>query len=165
MRHLTASLVLLLGLAAPAAARAGVYSDDLSRCLVAHTAEADQIVLAQWIYGIMSVHPDVASIARVDDGARERTSKQVARIFETLLTASCRDETARAMRYEGSEALGHSFEMLGKIAMQTLLGNPKVAAESQAFVRYMDQDKLKAVVGAAAAAAPAAPEAPAAQTP
>ena len=161
MRHPALPFALFLSLATPMVASAGVYSDDLSRCLVSHTREADQIAMAQWIFGIMSVHPDVSTIAKVDDAARTRSSKQVAQIFQALLTETCRDETAKAMKYEGSEALGHSFEMLGKIAMQTLLGNPKVAAESQAFVKYMDDAKLKAVMAPVPAAEPAPPAAPA----
>ncbi|NUS38910.1 MAG: hypothetical protein HOQ02_07795, partial [Lysobacter sp.] len=129
MRNLALPALLLLGLATPMAAKAGVYSDDLSRCLVSHTREADQIVMAQWIFGIMSVHPDVSSIAKVDDAARTTNSKKMALIFQTLLTESCKDETAKEVKYEGTEALKNSFEVVGKIAMQTLLGNPKVAAE------------------------------------
>lgn len=158
MRNLVLPVALLLGLAAPLAARAGVYSDDLSRCLVSHTQEADQIVMAQWIFGIMSVHPDVSAIARVDEAARTEASKKMAQIFQSLLTESCRDETAKAVKYEGPEALRNSFKVLGEIAMQTLLGNPKVAAESQAFVKYLDEARLKAVVAPqkdAPAAAPA----------
>ena len=158
MRKLVLPVALLLALATPMAARAGVYSDDLSRCLVANTHDADQIVLAQWIFGIMSVHPDVAPIAKVDDATRVAMSKKVASLFQTLLTDSCRNETTQAMKYEGVEALKGSFELLGKIAMNTLMGDPKVAAETQAFVQYLDEAKLKAVMAPqkdAPAAAPA----------
>ncbi|HSR65562.1 MAG TPA: hypothetical protein VLM17_08185 [Xanthomonadaceae bacterium] len=146
MRNLVLPFAVLFGLATPLAAQAGVYSDDLSRCLVSHTQEADQIAMAQWIFGMMSVHPDVSAIARVDDAARTGTSKKMASIFQTLLTESCKEETAKAVKYEGAEALKNSFEVLGKIAMQTLMGNPKVAAESQAFMKYVDEAKLTAVV-------------------
>jgi hypothetical protein len=70
----------------------------------------------------------------------------MARIFETLLTDACRDETAKAVKYEGAEALKGSFKVLGEIAMNTLVTNPKVAAESQAFAQYLDEAKLKAVM-------------------
>ena len=146
MRILALPLALLLGLATPMAAHDGVYGDDLSRCLVANTREADQIVMAQWIFGIMSAHPDVAAVAKVDEAARTETSKKMAQVFQTLLTESCRDETAKAVKYEGPEALKDSFKVLGEIAMKTLMTNPKVAAESQAFVKYVDEDKLKAVM-------------------
>lgn len=146
MRHPVLTIVFLLGLAMPMAARAGVYGDDLSRCLVSHTKEDDQIVMAQWIFGIMSVHPNVSAIATVDEEARTGTTKKMAQIFQTLLTESCRDETAKAMKYEGSQALNESFKMLGGIAMKTLLANPKVEAEAQAFAKYLDEAKLKAVM-------------------
>ena len=148
---------LLLGLATPVAAKAGVYSDDLSRCLVSHTREDDQIAMAQWIFGMMSAHPDVAAIAKVDDAARIATAKKMAQIFQTLLTESCRDETSKAMKYEGAEALKNSFQVLGQIAMQTLMSNPKVSAESQAFMSYLDEAKMKAVLAPQKDAPVAAP--------
>lgn len=146
MRNIALPLVLVLGLATPVAARAGIYSDDLSRCLVSHTRDEDQIVMAQWIFGIMSAHPSVSAIATVDEAARTETSKKMAQIFQTLLTESCRDETAKAMKYEGADSLKSGFKVLGEIAMQTLIADPKVTAESQAFVKYVDEAKLKAVL-------------------
>jgi hypothetical protein len=51
------------------------------------------------------------------------------------------------MKYEGSQALGSSFKVLGEIAMTTLMGDPAVAAQLKDFVQYLDEDKIKAVLG------------------
>lgn len=146
MRILALPLALMLGLATPMAANAGIYSDDLSRCLVAHTGQQDQIVMARWIFGVMAAHPGVSAIAKVDDAARTANSRTTAQLFQTLLTESCKDETAKAVKYEGADALKTSFKVLGEIAMQTLLADPKVTAESQAFAQYIDEAKMKAVM-------------------
>ena len=157
MRTLALPLALMLGLATPMAANAGVYSDDLSRCLVSHTGEQDQIVMAQWIFGVMAAHPSVAAVARIDDASRIATSKKMAQLFQTLLTESCKDETTKAVKYEGTDALKTSFKVLGEIAMQTLLAEPKVTAESQAFAQYLDEAKLKAVMAPGKSEAATAP--------
>lgn len=140
-----AALVLASTMAIPGTARAGIYSDDLSRCLVAKTSDDDKILLAKWIFTVISVHPSAASMATISDASRTEVSVGTAGIFEALLTDSCRDESAKAVKYEGTAALGESFKVLGEIAMTTLLADPRVEAESQNFIKHVDEAKLKAV--------------------
>lgn len=143
--RLTSLFVVFAAMLIPSTATAGIYSDDLSRCLVAKTSDGDKILLAKWIFTVISVHPSAALIANISDGDRTEVSRQAARTFEVLLTESCKDEAAKAVKYEGTVALGASFKVLGEIAMTTLLADPKVAAESQNFIKYVDEAKLKAV--------------------
>jgi hypothetical protein len=128
-------------------ARAGVYGDDLAKCLLSKTSDEEKIALAQWIFSIISVHPSVASIATVSDEGRTQASKKTALVFQQLLTDSCKDETTKAVKYEGTDAIKGSFKVLGEIAMNTLLTDPKVSAESQKFVEFMDEKKLNTVFG------------------
>lgn len=129
----------------PGPAVAGVYGDDLARCLVETTSDSEKVMLAQWIYTVISVHPSAAALAEVSDADRTAVARQAGKVFETLLTDSCREQTAKVVKYEGADALGDSFKVLGEIAMTTLLTNPVVAAESQSFVKYVDEAKLNAV--------------------
>ncbi|WP_242108647.1 hypothetical protein [Luteimonas aquatica] len=144
--------MLLIGtMLLPRTAEAGIYSDDLAKCLVARTSDDEKMSLAKWIFSVISAHPGVASIATVDDASREAASRDTAAIFEKLLTESCKEQTTLAMKYEGTAALKASFKVLGEIAMTSLLTEPKVAAESQGFVKFMDEAKLKTVFGEAQA--------------
>ena len=131
----------------PMRAHAGVYGDDLAKCLVEKTSDSDQVLLAQWIYTVMSVHPSAASLAKVSEADRTVVAKKASKVFETLLTESCKEQTVKAVKYEGTEELGNSFKVLGGIAMKTLMSDPAVAAESQNFVQYVDEKKIKAVLG------------------
>ncbi|MGQ4660733.1 hypothetical protein [Lysobacter sp. F6437] len=130
-------------------AEAGIYSDDLSRCLVTHTSDEEKIVLAQWIFTVIAVHPSVASMTSISESTKSDVSKQTAEILQELLTESCKDETVQAVKYEGSSALESSFEVLGEIAMTALLADPKVAAESGSFIKYIDEAKIEAAFDAA----------------
>jgi len=140
----TASLSLLF-LLSPQRAIAGVYGDELSKCLVEHTSDDDKIVLTQWIYAIMSVHPSAAALAEVAEADRNAVAKKAGGVFENLLTMACKDSTTKAVRYEGIETLKSSFNVLGQIAMTTLMTHPKVSAESENFVKFVDLAKVKAV--------------------
>ena len=144
-KHLLAFLVAVLATLAPAVAHGGIYSDGLARCLVERTSDEDKILLARWVFTVIAVHPGVVSLAAVDEREKGEVVEGTAELFETLLTESCRDEASKAVRYEGPEALGGSFRVLGEIAMTTLLSHPGVQAETQNFTKFVDLPKLEAV--------------------
>lgn len=144
---LTAVVLALAAVLSPGPAKAGIYGDELAKCLVERTTDGDKILLAQWIFTVISVHPSAASIADIHDADRERVARQAGKVFETLLAESCSGQTVKAVKYEGSDAIGGSFKVLGEIAMTTLLADPKVAAESQNFIKYVDEAKLKTALG------------------
>lgn len=131
----------------PHAAKAGVFSDELSKCLVQHTSDDDKIALTRWIFVVMAAHPSNASIVTVDEPTRMQVSRKTAELFQRLLTASCRQQTADAMKYEGTAALTDGFKTLGGVAMTTVLSNPEVAKEASSYVKYMDMDEIKRVLG------------------
>ena len=141
--RIAAVAVVAVASLAPATGHAGVYSDDLSKCLVARTSDEDKVLLAKWIFTVISAHPSTASLATIDEVEKVETAKGAGKLFETLLTASCHDETVKAVKCEGSPALGASFKVLGEIAMNTLLNDPKVQAESENFMQYVDLKKLE----------------------
>ncbi len=131
----------------PQAATAGVFSDDLSKCLVQHTSDEDKIALTQWIFVVIAAHPNNASIATVDESTRAQVSRKTAELFQRLVTVSCRQQTADAMKYEGSAALTDGFKTLGGVAMSTVLTNAEVAKAASSYVNFMDMDEIKRVLG------------------
>lgn len=93
LRTTTAGLALaLLALLGSTSAQAGPYADDLAKCLVRSTGDADKRVLVKWIFATVALHPDVADIAAVSPAQRTELTRGTARIFETLITSSCRTE-------------------------------------------------------------------------
>ena len=134
---LTFLAIALAALSIPSPAEAGVFGDDLSKCLVEKTSDTDRLVLAQWIFTVMSVHPSAALLAKVSDADRTSVAKKAGKVFETLLTDSCKVQTAKAVKYEGSDTLKGSFKALGEIAMNSILSNPRVSEETIAAARQM----------------------------
>lgn len=142
---LLAAVLTAAALLAPATTHAGVYSDSLARCLVERTTDDDKVLLARWIFTVISAHPSAATLATIDETQKVATARGTGELFETLLTGSCREETMKAVRYEGTQALNASFKVLGEIAMNTLMTDPAVQAESANFMPYVDEEKLGAV--------------------
>jgi hypothetical protein len=149
-------LGLTLGLTG--AARAGIYTDDLSKCLVKATTQADRVELMTWIFEAMSAHPAVRSLSTVTDAQREVANRRAAGLMQRLLTEDCRPQTVDAVRYESMGAIQQSFMVLGQVAMGGLMQDPTVAQNMQKLGTYLDGGKFAALAKDAGIAGPPAPK-------
>jgi hypothetical protein len=146
---LRAVLSALAGLAFSLSAHAGLYADDLSRCLVEKTTPEDKNTLVRWVISTTTLHPAVAPIASVSDDTRVRINRETARIFERLLTESCLEQTRQAVRVEGAAAIQAGFQTLGQVAMAELFAHPKVAAALGELDSHIDTNRLRDALDAA----------------
>lgn len=138
-------------LAGAAALPAGVYTDDLSKCLVESTTEQDRVGLVRWMFVAASAHPAVRPISNVTEADLDAANKGMAELVVRLLTESCRDAARKAVQYEGTSTFEASFEVLGGVAGQELFGSPEVAAALAGLEKHMDGQRLAEVLGPAAA--------------
>jgi hypothetical protein len=136
-------LVVLASFAAPA--HAGPFGDEMAKCLVRTTSEADKTVLIQWIFAAMASHPDVSALSHVSAQKGEELHKDVANLFVTLVTQRCKAETEQAVKFEGPEALKKSFEVLGQVAMQGIMSDPAVATYIGGLQKHVDTKKIEKV--------------------
>ena len=143
------AISLSLSVVSSAPVVAGVYSDELAKCLVRETTDADRTFLVKWIFASASVHPAVKSISSVSDADRTALNKTVAKLVERLLTESCKNETQNSLKYEGPTALQPSFEVLGAVAGRGLLSDPAVFKSMTEFASYLDKQKFEAIFGPA----------------
>lgn len=154
------TVAVLAGAAAPPAG-AGVYSDDLAKCLVASTTTRDQTDLVRWIFATAALHPGVSSIAAVSAEQRTAMARTVAELFERLLTESCRSQFAAAMQNEGNQTIEAAFQVLGQVAMRALMADPAVGKGFDEIDIFLHKEKIEA----AAKPATPAPATPAPATP
>jgi hypothetical protein len=146
MRRLAAALALLLALWTPASlAHAGVYTDDLTKCLVKHTGDADRTAFLVWMFSSMSVHPAVQGYSKINDAQREELSKHAAVLLQRLMTEDCRTDTVAALKYEGASAIEASFNVLGQVAMRDLMSDPAVRKGFELLGSQMDIAKFEAL--------------------
>lgn len=147
MRKSVAAVAASLALWAPAAfAHAGVYTDDLTRCLVKATTPADQTDLIVWVFSAISVHPAIKSFSVLTEDQRVAYDKKMAALMTRLLTVDCKTETATAVKYEGAEAISTAFGAVGEAAFRGLSSDPKVAESMGSFAKYLDEKAFADVV-------------------
>lgn len=108
-------------------AKAGPYTDDLSKCLVASTSSGDQVVFMRWLFTMLSRHPGVSNLASIAPDERAAIDKKAVDLYVRLMTADCRQQMIAAIKYEGLGAIQNSFQLLGQVAMRGLMGDAKVA--------------------------------------
>jgi len=136
--------LLLLALSTVGPAHAGPYSDDLGKCLVASTTLADKGALVKWMFATAALHPAVKSIASVTPAERSGFNRDTARLFERLVTESCKAQTRQALQYEGAAALQVAFQLLGQVAARELFSDPAVAGGMAELEQHFDKQKLEA---------------------
>jgi hypothetical protein len=137
----------LLALALSAGtAQAGLYSDDLAKCLIASTTAADKTALVRWMFVTAALHPAVKPIASVTDAERTQSNRAIAQLFENLVTETCRAQTQQAVKYEGAMALQTGFQILGQVAARELFSDPGVTRGMADLERHFDAQKLRQVL-------------------
>ena len=131
--------------ASAGAANAGVYGDDLAKCLVAKAKPADQTKLLLWIYSAMSYHPEVRPYSQFTDTRREELAVEAGRLMQRLLTDDCHKETVAGLKYEGQSVIESGFNVLGQVAMRGLMNDPAVTGGMAKLTEGVDPEKLKAL--------------------
>ena len=123
-------------------ANAGIYGDDMAKCLVRSTTTQDRSVLVKWIFAAAASNPEVKSMVSVTEHQRNKLNKSIAKLFERLLTDSCRKETQAAYKFEGKATISSSFNLLGQVAGRELFSDPNVTKSVSGLAQYIDQKKM-----------------------
>lgn len=142
--HMARALVAIALLSATPA-MAGIYTDDLSRCLVEKTTTEDKTTLVLWIFVAMAQHPSVSSLTKITPADVDRHNKAAGELLMRLLTESCVETSKKAVKYEGGAALQTSFSVLGEAAAGEIFANPDVLKIMGGLEQYLDKEKLEAL--------------------
>lgn len=125
-------------------ASAGVYGDDLTRCLVSATSREDRVAFTRWIFTAMSANPSVADLSNVSEDQRLEANRTTANLMQRLILTDCRQQSLAAVRYEGEQTISDSFKMVGEVAMIDLMNHPDVAAELESLGTLLDASAWEA---------------------
>ena len=123
-------------------AEAGVYSDDLSKCLVSSSSSNDQIALMQWMFSAFALHPAVQPFSTITPAQRTDLNRKAAQLMQRLLVENCRMQAVAALKYEGPTSMEAAFATLGQVAARGLMGDPQVGAGLGEMNTMLDKDKL-----------------------
>lgn len=124
---------------------AGVYTDDLTKCIVAKTTTENRLTLVKWVFIAMSRHPAVSSLTKVTDADTATANEAIAALLTTLLTDTCGETSRNAIKYEGAAAIQSAFTVLGQVAMNDLMADPSVGTVLAGLEKFIDPKKFEAL--------------------
>ena len=126
-------------------ATAGPFGDDMARCMVNSTSPEDRTLFVQWLFTMLSLHPDLSAMSAVSAKQREDISRKTGALLERLLLESCHAQTQQAIQNEGPQVIQSAFQVLGQVAARGLLTEPHVLAGVKDIGKYVDEKKLEAL--------------------
>lgn len=144
-----------------ARAEAGVYADDLSKCLVKSASVDDHATLIRWMFGALSLHPALQSMTTITPEQRDTYNTQMAALYERLIYGDCHSEAVAGLKYEGTQALIAGFQVFGEVAARDLFSNPLVTQGLSGLAKHFNAAKSSALYKEAGVPEPSTP--PAAQ--
>ena len=121
---------------------AGLFEDELTKCLVTSTNNRDTTKLIKWFFKVYSDHPEVSYMVDLSDREKKVIDKEMADLFTRLLSEDCLDESKKAQKYEGDIVFFNAFQILGQTAAQGFNNNPDVMKSINKFVELIEYEKL-----------------------
>lgn len=118
---------------------------ELGTCLVDALNGKERKQLAKWIFFSIASHPEITSFANVTEKDIEDTNQTVGHLITRLLTKDCPSQMTQA-NADNPLALQQSFELVGQVAMQELMSNPKVNSAIVGYSKYADLDKINSLL-------------------
>lgn len=123
-------------------ANAGQSVDQLSQCLVKATTAADKTTVLQWTFTALASHPDLKGFAQVTEAQRTQLDQKFAQVAQRIIVEQCSSEARAVIQTEGLQAVGDSFQQLGRITGEEIIKNPEVSQQLKGVIRYVDLNKL-----------------------
>ena len=123
-------------------AMAGPAVDQLSDCLMKSTTATDKTTVLQWTFVALSTHPDLQSFSHVTAEQKQQLDKNLAQVLQRIMIEQCAAETKAVIQTEGIEAVGNSFQELGRTTGDAILKNPEVKQQLKGVIRYIDVGKV-----------------------
>jgi len=121
---------------------AGPTVDQLSDCLVKATTATDKTTVLQWTFAALSTHPDLKALSNVSDAQRTQLDQKFAQVLQRVIVEQCAAQTKAVIAAEGVQAVGDSFQELGRTTGEDIIKNPEVKKQLQGVLRYIDLNKL-----------------------
>ena len=120
----------------------GPNVDQLSDCLVKATTATDKTTVLQWTFVALSTHPDLKSFSNVTDTQKNQLDQKFAQVVQRVIVDQCAAQTKAVIQAEGLQAVGDSFQQLGRATGDEILQNPEVKQQLKGVIRYVDLNKL-----------------------
>jgi hypothetical protein len=141
--YLTCAVVLAAAVLGSAQmSQASTPVDQLSDCLVKSTTAMDKTAVLQWTFVALSTHPELKQFSQVTEEQKTALDKNVAQVLQRILVEQCSAQTKAVIQADGIQAVGESFQQLGRITGEEIVKNTEVKQQLNGLLRYVDLNKM-----------------------
>ncbi len=145
MKRVFFVISVLAGLLAPVVAQAGTEAQQLGVCLTDSLDGKERKSLAKWIFFGMSTHSTIEQYSSISAADIENSDRYVGFLITRLLTEDCPEQAKSAFEEGGTGGLEYAFRIVGRVAMQEIMTEPKVTQSLGAFEKYLDRERFSQV--------------------
>ena len=119
------------------------YSNKFANCLTQNTTERDKVILVRWVFSAVAQHSALETEFQISKEKINSYEIAVADYMQYVLGTICYEETKNVLNYEGEEAFLKAFELLGEVAMVSMIEDPNVANALENYIEHIDPNFLK----------------------
>ena len=123
-------------------ANASPSVDQLSDCLLKATTATDKTTVLQWTFVALSTHPDLQIFSQVTEAQKNQLDQKFAQVVQRVIVEQCAVQTKAVIQTDGLQAVGDSFQELGRATGEEIIQNPEVKKQLNGLIRYIDLNKL-----------------------
>ncbi|KGG14984.1 hypothetical protein EV06_1498 [Prochlorococcus sp. MIT 0602] len=102
----------------------------------------DKQTLNKWTLRLQSEHPELKDLINMSEEEKLKLDKEVGSIYTNLLTVKCKEESKKAITYEGWDKMVGAFAIFGNASSRVITNHPNVRKTANGFSRYVDMTKL-----------------------
>ncbi|SIO25241.1 hypothetical protein [Halodesulfovibrio marinisediminis] len=114
------------------------YDQKLKKCLVRSATPKDNAMLALWAGLLMTQHTAVAHMVSISREEFSKVTEEAAKVYLRLAGDLCLDETYKALKYTGDEALNDSMQYLSNASWPDKFLDSGVMMVEELFHAYVD---------------------------
>jgi hypothetical protein len=143
MKNLVKPMCFLFCFLMPGISNAGIFTDDLSRCLVIKTTDDEKIRMVRWFIAALGQHTEIRDIVSINTDAIEQVNREMGNTVNVLFFERCSTEANTAIKNEGEQSIVDAFKVIGGVAARTAMQNDAVNEAVESYIPYVDMEKLE----------------------
>lgn len=116
---------------------------SLSQCIALRTTGADRLLIARWLFAVMSKSPQISDLSAVTAAHTAELNSDFAKLMTRIVTKDCIEQVRPLAAGNVKDAFEQVGAALGETAMGELMGGKEVDKAVGAYTEYLSEDAFK----------------------
>lgn len=118
---------------------ASVELEELSSCMTDSLNGQERKNLIKWVYVGLSTHSSLKGLSNVTVRDIDDSNQYVGKLIHRLISIDCESEVKKAEFMGNYDSFSHAFYVVGEVAMEEIMLEPKTREALQGFSNYLGE--------------------------